>query len=154
MAGDQQFYTNESAVNKANVIKTGLATAKLRLIDASKMPTPQVTNTRADFEAAEATFDGYTSGGYTIGPFTGPSTTVGGGATLTSGLLNASYGPVGTPPVTNSISGWWIEDAATPTPGVRIAGSFNPPRPMAAIGDFIQQVIQMVEGKNAIPPSV
>ena len=146
---DRQFYTAEAANAKAVDIQTALAAGKLRLIDAAKLPAPNTFTTRAELIAAEATFDGYTAGGYAVAAWTGPSNTPGGGSTLTSALVNVEYGPAGTPPVANSISGWWYDDATAPTPQVRVVGVYDPPRPMGDVGDAIVWVDQIVEGKNA-----
>jgi len=151
---DRQLYTNEAAFAKADDIKTALATSKVRLIDAALLPAPTAFTTRDELIAAECTFDGYTAGGYSITAFTGPANTAGGGATLTGPVVNAAYGPAGAPPVTNSVGGWWLDDASAPTPKVRLMGIFDPPRPMGSVGDFITMVVQIVEGRNPTPTSV
>lgn len=149
---DTQFYTNEAAFAKAAKIQTSLATSKMRFFDSALLPSPTVFTTRAQLIAAECTFDGYTAGGYPITAFTGPANTPGGGATLTSPVVNAAYGPAGTPPVTNAVGGWWIDDDGTPTPNVRLLGTFDPVRPMGTVGDMISIVVQIIEGRNP-PPS-
>lgn len=148
---DNQIYTNQAAFAKAGYIKTSLATNKLRLFDSAKLPSPTVFTTRADLIAAECTFDGYTAGGYSLTAWTGPANTPGGGATLTSPIVVAAYGPPGSPPVTNAVGGWWIEDASAPTPQVRLLGTFDPVRPMGSVGDMITLAVQMIEGRNPAP---
>src|SRR5215472_975059 len=104
---DSQFYTSESAFTKAAVIITELATSKLRLFQSSLVPNQYTT--KAQLVAAECTFDGYTSGGYALTAWTGPLTAPGGGAIITAPLVTPAYGPPGTPPVTNSVGGGWVE---------------------------------------------
>ena len=142
---DSQFYTVEAATTKASAIKTAFALSKLLLFKSSLVPT-QFT-TKAALEAAECDFDGYTPGGYTLTAWTGPLNNPGGGAVITSPIVNAAYGPAGDPPVTNECGGWFIEDA---TGNVRLVGIFNPPRPMVQVGDGIVLVVQDVEGYNVV----
>jgi len=140
---DTQFYTVDAAVTKATAIKTALALSKLRLFQAPF--TPSTFSTKAQLVAAEATFDGYPTGGYALTAWTGPTVPDGGGALITSPLVNINYGPADDPPVTNQIAGWWVEDAAG---NVRLVGIFNPARPEAVVGDGFAFVIQIVEGRT------
>lgn len=133
---------------KAADIQTALATSKVRFFTSALTPT--AFTTRAECITAECKFDGYTTGGYALAAWTGPATTPGGGATVTSPVVNAVYGPVGTPPVTEAVGGWWVDDATAPTPQLRIIGVYDPPRPMGAIGDVITWIDQIVEGKNPV----
>ena len=142
---DNQFYTVEAATTKAAAIKTALALSKLLLFKQGLNPT-QFT-TKAEFEAQECDFDGYTAGGYVLTAWTGPLNNPGGGAVITSPIVNSVYGPVGTPPVTNQVGGWFIEDA---TGNVRLVGTFDPPRPMIQVGDGIVLVVRDVEGFNIV----
>ena len=142
---DTQFYTIEAAFTLATEVKTALAASKLRLCQTPFVATP--TSTKAEMVAAEATFDGYTAGGYALAAYIGPGFADGGGAKITSPLASPAYGPAGAPPVTNEISSWWIEDASG---DVRVAGVFNPVRPMATVGDILEFVAQLVLGRNAI----
>jgi hypothetical protein len=142
---DTQFYTQEAATAKATTIKTALALSKLHFFKDTLSPT-QFT-TKVQFDDNEADFDGYTSGGYALAAFSGPLNNPGGGSVITSPLVTAAYGPVGDPPVTNNIGGWWIEDA---TNNVRLVGTFNPTRPMVQVGDGIVLVVRDVEGYNVV----
>lgn len=144
---DRQFYTAQAAMAKALDIQTALATSKVRFFKSPDL-TPNAFTTRAELLAAECDFDGYTAAGYALAAWTGPATTPGGGATLTSPVVNPAYGPAGAPPVTNAVGGWWVEDATAPTPQVRIVGVYDPVRPMGNVGDVITWIDQVVEGKN------
>lgn len=138
--------TREAANAKALDIKAALATSKVRFFKSSLVP--DVNTTRVALLAAECDFDGYTAGGYALAAFTGPINATGGGAVLTSPLVNVAYGPEGDPPVGNTIGGWWIDDDAAPTPQVRIVGAYSPARPMSALGDGFAWIWQDVEGVN------
>lgn len=141
---DTQLFTAQAAARKANVIKTSLALAVLHLIKAPFTMT--AFSTKAEMEAAEADFDGYDpEDGYPLTAFTGPTSDPSGGAVLTSPLVNVIYGPAGDPPVGNLIAGWWIEDA---TSEVRLSGTFDPPRSVAAALEGFPLVVQIVEGRN------
>lgn len=142
---DNQLYTAEAAIKKASVIKTNLASSKLRLVKAGTVV--GVGTTKAAMVAAEADFSNYTAGGYTLSAWTGPSNAQGGGANLLSPLVVITYDPGQNEPVANSIGAWWIEDAAG---SVRLAGNFDPPRPMAEVTDVINFVVQITEAKNAL----
>lgn len=140
---DTQFYTRQGAIAKATATKTTLALAKLRL---TKDPfTPTQFSTKDELEAGEADFDGYTAGGYTLTAWAGPQNNLGGGAAITSPLVNIFWGPAGDPPVTNVITGWWIETAAG---AVWLAGTFDPNVTMGSVTDAINFIRQIVEGLN------
>jgi len=141
---DSQFFTQESAIAKATEIKTALAASKLWLFKSSLTPTPATT--AAELEAAECDFDGYTPGGYALAAWTGPLNAEGGGAVITSPLVNVSYNTPSDPPVTNMVGGWFVEDASG---DVRVVGIFDPPRPCQEVGDGFSIVVQDVEGRNA-----
>lgn len=140
---DTQFYTKEAALAKAEDIKTALAVAKLRLFQSSLVPNSATT--RVQLLAAEANFDGYTAGGYTLTAWTGPNINLGGGAILTAPLANPAFSAPSDPPVTNVIGGGWVEDAAN---AVRFVFTYDPPRNMLQVGDGWPIVAQIVEGKN------
>jgi len=146
---DSQLYTREAALAKATEIKTALAVSKLRFTKEGTVLT-QFT-TKAAMILVEADYDGYVAGGIALAAWTGPATDAQGGATLTSPLVNAAYGPAGAPAVTNSIGGWWVEDASG---DVRVVGNFNPARPMLEVGDFITMAVQIVEARNPSAPAV
>jgi hypothetical protein len=142
---DNQLYTQESALRKSALLIAGLANSKLRLIQGAFVV--GAFTTKAQMVASEATFDGYPAGGYPLAAWTGPLIATGGGAIETSPLVNIAYGPAGDPPVGNSISGWWIEDA---TGNVRTAGNYDPPRSASQVGDGWSFVDQIIEAKNPV----
>lgn len=142
------IYTRAAANTKASAIKTALALSKLRLFQSSY--TPNVNTVKADLVAAEATFNGYTSGGYTLTAWTGPVNNPGSGAVITPPAVNPAWAnPDDDPVVSNTIGGWWIEDA---TGNVRLVGQFADGIPMGQNGDGFTWLTQIVEGFNA--PSV
>ena len=143
---DYQFFTTEAALRQAAFTLNAFTTSKLRLTKAPYVPTP--TSTRTDLRANECDFDGYPTGGYAIAAYTGPLNYSGGGAVITSPLVNVAYGPAGSPPVGNSVSGWWIEDSAG---NVVAAASFSPARPMATVGDGFPWIDQIVLFRNSPP---
>lgn len=142
-----QLYPRDAAMNKATVVKTTLALSKLRLFKQGLVLTGFTT--LAQLEAAECDFDGYTVGGYTLTAWTGPGFDGGGGAVITSPLTTVSYGPAGDPVVTNEVGGWFIETAVG---GLWLAGTFDPARTLAVIGDSFPMVVQIVEAKNSPLP--
>jgi hypothetical protein len=141
---DNQLYTLQAAFLNAGNFKTILTGSKLRLCQ-FPLVIGQST-TKAEMVAAEANFDGYPAGGYTLSTWGDPLTYPGGGAVITSPAVTPTYGPAGAPPVGNSISAWWIEDSIG---GIRTAGNFDPARPMSATGDGFPFIDQIVIGRNA-----
>lgn len=146
---DRQFYSREAAQAKALDIQTALATSKVHFFKSPDL-TPTVFTTRAELMAARCDFDGYTAAGYALLAWDGPGDAPGGGQKLTSPLVHPAYGPAGAPPVGNAVGGWWIEDATAPTPQVRLIGVYDPPRSMTQVGDIIDWVDQIIEGKNPV----
>lgn len=145
---DYIIATLEAAFTKATAMKTALALSKLRLFQSTLIPT--AFTTKAQLVAAEATFDGYTAGGYALTAWTGPLNGDTGGAVITSPLVPVAYGPPGTPPVGNSIGGYWVEDA---TGEVRLVAVYSPARNLSAVGQGWPIVVQDVEGVNAPIPT-
>jgi hypothetical protein len=144
---DTQFYTRQSAFTKAGKSKATLALSKLRFTQDPY--TPSAFSTKVELLAAEATYDGYTAGGLVLTAWSGPDTNAGGGAAINSPYINAPYGPAGDPPVTNIITGWWVELAAG---DVWVVGTFSPTINMAAIGDAVNWVRSIIEGMNVALP--
>lgn len=140
---DTKFYTDEAALTKAAKIATSLVTGKLVLFKHTLTPTNATT--KAEIMAAEIVADGYTAGGYAITPWTAGLLDPAGGADVTSPLVPIVYGPPSTPPVTDSVGGYAILDTAG---AVRLVGVYNPPRPLAAVGDGWMFVEQIVEARN------
>lgn len=141
---DTKFYTKEAALKKSSVVATSLVTSKVRFFKSTFAPNENTT--QAELEAQEITADGYTPGGMALTPWVGGQTDPNGGAVVTSPMLNIAYGPASDPPVTDSVGGYWIEDADGI---VRLVGTYAEPRPLAAIGDGFQFVEQIVEARNA-----
>lgn len=140
------LYTRAAANTKASAIKTALALSKLRLIQSSL--TPNVNTTKAQMVAAEATFNGYTVTGYTLTAWVGPVNNPGSGAIITPPAINPTWSnPDDDPVVTNTIGGWWVEDA---TGNVRLVGTFDAPISMGQDGDGFTWITQIVEGFNPI----
>lgn len=148
---DRPLFTNASALAGAAVIGDSIANpslspptvGKLRLFDDSFVPDQGTT--RTELEAAETTLTGYPAGGYSLTGFSDPVFTPLGGAVITSNLLSVAY--ASGPAVT--IGGYWIEDAATPTPNVREVFIYDPPRTLAVVGDGWPVVVQLGYGANA-----
>lgn len=140
------IYTQQAANTKATAIKTALALSKLRLIQSTL--TPNKNTLKVDMVAAEATFNGYPAGGYTLTAWSGPVNNPGSGAIITPPAVNPTWSnPDPDPVVSNSIGGWWVEDA---TGNVRLVGTFDQPIPMGQEGDGFTWITQIVEGFN--PP--
>lgn len=146
---DYQLYTNEAARRKVTLLVTSLALSKLRFFQNDLVLT--AFTTKAQLVASEATFDGYTATGYTLTAWTGPSNAPGGGSIETSPMVVVTYTPDPDEPVGNVLGGWWVEDA---TGNVRIAGVFEPVRPMNVLGNSFPFVIQVVEARNVIQAPV
>jgi hypothetical protein len=148
---DRPLFTNGAALSGAAAVALSIAdpdavppvVGKLRLFDNSFVP--DVGTTRAELDAAETTLIGYPAGGYDITEFTGPMF-LGGGAVMTSNLINVLYASGA--PVT--IGGYWIEDAAAPTPNVREVFVFDPVRSLAQLGDGFPVVVQLGYGANPL----
>jgi hypothetical protein len=114
-----QVYPNEGTQKIADTVKTLLASSKLRLFTTAVTAVGSGT-TKAELEAAECDFTGYTEGGVTITAFLAPLLNPVGGSSIdwpTVQFAAASPYTVG-----NVVGGWWIETAA----GVLIAcGTFG-----------------------------
>lgn len=148
---DRPLFTKEAALAGAAAVADSIADAgavpplvgKLRLFDSAYVP--DVGTERADLVAAEIVLTGYPVGGYSITAFADP-TFLGGGAVSTSNLINVKY--ASGPPAT--VGGYWLEDAATPTPQVREVFIFDPPRSLANVGDGFPVVAQLGYGANPL----
>lgn len=141
---DTKFYTKEAALKKSTVIATSLVTSKVRFFKSTFAPNDNTT--KAQLVAQEIVADGYTPGGIALTPWTGGLSDPNGGALVTSPMITESFGPASDPPVTDSVGGYWIEDADG---DVRLVGTYAEPRPLAAVGDGFQFVEQIVEARNA-----
>lgn len=148
---DRPLFTNAAALAGAEAVGLSIAdpslspptVAKVRLFDNSIVP--DTGTTRTELVAAETTLTGYPAGGYSLTAFTGPTFAPLGGAIITSNLINVAYAS-GSGVV---IGGYWVEDAATPTPNVREVYIFDPVRSLSVIGDGFPLVVQLGYGANA-----
>lgn len=123
------LYPNVAALFLATTIRTALAASVLKLYTAVSSPLSPGT-VKSDF--TEATYDGYTA--KTIANFLHAYIDPAGGASIQSGTQQFDYGPAAMPPVINTVLGFWLEDA---TGNLVVAGSFDNPIAMAAVGDSI-----------------
>jgi len=134
-------YTDEGALVKSLVVQTELAVSKMRLFQPPLSPVR--TTLLAAFVAAEATYDGYPAGGFTATAFAGPVVAAAGGASIFNAENVAAYGPVGAPPVTNLIAGFWLETAAGDMWSYVV---FDAPLPMEKIGDGFPLALELTDG--------
>jgi len=149
---DRPLFTNEAALAGAAAIAISIAdpdavpplVGKLRLFDNTLIP--DVGTVRADLVAAETALVGYPVGGYDLTEFSAPTFAPGGGALVTSNLVNVAYAS-GEPA---TVGGYWIEDDATPTPIVREIFVYDPPRVLAVIGNGWPIAVQLGYGANGI----
>lgn len=148
---DRPLFTNTSALAGAAAIGLSIAdpdatpavVGKIRLFDDSVVPDQGTT--RTELIAAETTLTGYPAGGYSLTGFSDPVYSPLGGAIITSNLVNVAYAS-GDAVV---IGGYWVEDAASPTPNVREVFIYDPPRTLAEIGNGWPLVVQLGYGANA-----
>lgn len=148
---DRPLFTRAAAIAGANAIGASIANsaavpakvAKLRLFTDALVPDEGTT--RADFLAAEAAFTGYPAGGYSLTDFDDPKKITGGGVIITSNLLDVTY----TSGAAATIGGYWIEDDTAVTPQVRDSFIYDPPRPLATVGDGWPLTYQTGYGRNA-----
>lgn len=149
---DRPLFTNAAALAGANVIGKSIADSgadpdplvgKIRLFDDSFIP--DVGTTRDELIAAETALVGYPVGGYDVTDFSAPIFTPLGGALVTSNLVNVAYASG----ATANIGGYWVEDAADPTPNVREIVIYDPVRTLAQVGDGWPIVVQLGYGANA-----
>jgi hypothetical protein len=102
------LYTNAGALFLATLVQTALAASKVRLFQ-NGMVTISPTTTKADLVAAEASFTGYTAGGYAIATWLSPILAPEGGYSIQSPLVQADTASPYT--VGNVIGGYWIQEA-------------------------------------------
>jgi hypothetical protein len=111
----------------AGLIQTALALSKLRLCTTGLNVSPNTT--LAECVALEATFSGYTAGGYSLTTWNAPVFDPAGGASIQSLQVQPAQSAT---TVTNILGSWFLVDAT----GVLIAvGNFDSPIPMAVVGD-------------------
>lgn len=147
---DRVVYTKEAAIAGADVIGASIADSTatpavegvLRLFDDSI--TIDEDTTRAALIAAETTLTGYPAGGYDLGDPGTPLFAPGGGVIITFPIVSVAYAS-GDAVV---IGGYWLEDDASPTPRVREVVVYDPPRPLAEVGQGWPIAPQMGYGRN------
>lgn len=148
---DRVVYTVEAAIAGANVLALSIAdpdatptptTGRLRLFDDSI--TIDENTTRAALIAAETTLTGYPAGGYTITGFGEPLIAPLGGVIITANLVTVAYAS-GDPVV---IGGYWIDDHTSGTPLCREVVVYDPPRPLASVGQGWPIAAQLGYGRN------
>ena len=122
------LYPDVGAVENLGLVRTHLASCKVKLY------TNNVTLSRntVKTDLTEATFDGYTAA--TVTALLAVYINVTGGAICQVPKTQFDYGPAGSPPVTETVYGWWIEDAAG---NLIIVGNYDTPIPMAAVGNSV-----------------
>jgi len=153
---DAVVYTKAAAFAGCDVLALSIANpdadpsptvGKVRLFDETLTLTEDTT--REELIAAETTLTGYPSGGYSLTGFDTPKKGPLGGGVITSNLIDVAYASGDTVVV----GGYWVEDPTSPTPNVRYAVKYDPPRTLAAVGDGWPLVVQLGYGGN-IAPSV
>lgn len=145
---DTTLYTNECALNEAEVVSLSIANAdadpdptiaKLRFFDQTLIPTVQTT--KAEMVAVQIALGGYPVGGYSVAGLLGPDLASGGGAVITTPGVHVAYtiapGAV--------LGGGWLEDS---TGKVRAVFIFDPPRSLQAVGDGFIFIRQLLYGRN------
>jgi hypothetical protein len=146
---DSTIYTNEQALNEAEVVALSIAdpgagpptTGKLRFFDSTLIPDSQTT--QAQMILAEIALGGYPAGGYTITAMLGPDEALGGGAVITTPAIHVAY----TVAPGAVLGGGWIEDSAGETRGTFI---FDPARSLQAIGQGFIFIRQLLYGRNTV----
>ncbi len=150
---DRVVYTKEAALAGAEVIALSIGNpdsdpdpivGKVRLFDETIVLDEDTT--RAVMILAETTLVGYPSGGYSLTAFDSPKFAPLGGAVITSNLNDVAYASG----AAVLIGGYWVEDASTPTPKVRYAVKYDPPRPLSVVGQGWPLVVQMGYGANVV----
>lgn len=135
-------YPNVGALKVAGLVLTGMAASVVKLFKDALTVSPSLT--KAILDAAECDYDGYAP--ITVANFLPPYIDPAGGASIQSGTQQFDYGPVGTPPVTNNVYGFWIETAA----GIPIlAGLFDAPVAMNQVGDSVPMSVVLNYGNIA-----
>lgn len=134
------LYPNEGALFLANTARTALAVAILHLYKDIGAPISPST-VLADF--TEADYSGYAV--QTITTWLTSYLDPAGGASIQSGTHQFNYVPPGGGPVANIVKGFYLEDA---TGKLIVAGNFDNPITMTALGDAIPVNITLNFGKS------
>ena len=149
---DRPLFTIAAALAGAGAIGDSIANpgaspptvAKVRLFDATLVP--DTGTTRDELEAAEIVTASYPVGGYDIDSWSLPAFAPGGGALITSNLINVAYS-TGDAVV---VGGYWLEDDASPDPLVREVFIYDPPRSLGVIGNGWPIAVQLGYGANSL----
>lgn len=149
---DRPLFTNAAALTGAAAIGASIAdptlspptVGKVRLFDSTLVP--DIGTTVAELEAAEIVTASYPAGGYDLDEFSSPVYAPGGGALITSNLINVVY----TTGDAVSVGGYWVEDAASPDPNVREVFIYDPPRSLGVIGNGWPIAVQLGYGANSL----
>ena len=123
----------------APLIQTALAASKLRLIITGYTPVPG--DTLADLVAVEATFTGYTTGGYALTTWNTPVIDPAGGVSITSLQVQPAIASPYT--VGNTLGGWFLVDA---TGNLVADGLFDTPIPLTQAGDGFPITVKLYFG--------
>lgn len=134
------FYPKAGSFWLAGEVQTLLANSVMSLFQSSLTPT--VNTTKAELEAAEATYTGYAA--ETLAAWGDPYTSPAGGASVASPLVQFQTAAPYT--TGNNIGGAWIETA---TGDLVAIITFPDEVPMAALGDAIpiSQVLTFLSGE-------
>jgi hypothetical protein len=122
------LYPDVGAMTNLGLIKTHMVSCKCKLYTNSVVLSRNTLKT----DLTEATFDGYVAA--TIAALLAVYINPAGGAICQVPKTQFDYGPAGSPPVTEIVYGWWLEDAAG---NLIIVGDFDTPIPMAEVGNSV-----------------
>lgn len=149
---DRPLFTTAAALVGANAIGASIAdpslspptVGKVRLFDDTLIP--DTGTTRTELVAAELVGASYPVGGYDLEEFSNATFAPGGGAVITSNLMNVEY----TSGAAMVCGGYWVEDAVSPTPNVREIFIYDPPRSLGVIGNGWPIAVQLGYGANSL----
>lgn len=133
------IYPNAGSLKVAEVMRTALADAELRLFKAGAGIVLQPTTTLAQLAAAEADYTGYSAA--TIAAWLPPLLSPLGGASIESGTVQFQTQSPYT--VGNTIQGWYLVDGGG---GLIVCGDFPQTIAMLGNGDGIPMNLQLVFG--------
>jgi hypothetical protein len=148
---DRVVYTKEAAIAGANVLALSICNpaatptptvGALRLFDGTI--TIDEDTTRAALIVAETTLIGYPAGGYDLEAFGPPLFSPLGGVIVTANIVTVAYAS-GAAVV---IGGYWIDDPTAVTPRCREIVVYDPPRPLAEVGQGWPIAAQLGYGRN------
>jgi hypothetical protein len=133
------------AVFIADLVQTALAASKLRLITGAFSPGPGDTLTA--LEAQEATFSGYTAGGYALATWLAPSYSPFGGVAVISPQVNVAFITPESDPVQNVVTGFFLVDA---TGNLIQDGTFTAGQFLGIAGDAFVITLSQLYGTNQV----